>query len=197
MNRTSRENAGALGFQDTANLTAENASPRAGRREWIGLAVLAVPTLLVSLDLFVHMDQMGEVDYAPGEPKGTLWHPHRGFETVTYLIDGIFQHQDSNGGGGLITDGDTQWMTAGQSCQFAGRLSRANNVATAPRQAVARPAVPRDRFSYQAGWANEGPEAGCAADAAPAGGRRPGLDPGPARHVGTSAGEPVGTRPRV
>jgi len=40
-------------------------------------------------------------------------HPHRGFETVTYMLDGIFQHQDSNGGGGLITDGDTQWMTAG------------------------------------------------------------------------------------
>jgi redox-sensitive bicupin YhaK (pirin superfamily) len=39
--------------------------------------------------------------------------PHRGFETVTYMIDGIFRHQDSNGGGGLITDGDTQWMTAG------------------------------------------------------------------------------------
>jgi hypothetical protein len=59
------------------------------------------------------MDQMGEVDYAPGEPKGTPWHPHRGFETVTYMIDGTFQHQDSIGGGGLITNGDTQWMTAG------------------------------------------------------------------------------------
>jgi quercetin 2,3-dioxygenase len=68
---------------------------------------------LRALDPFIHMDQMGEVDYAPGEPKGTPWHPHRGFETVTYMIDGIFQHQDSNGGGGLITDGDTQWMTAG------------------------------------------------------------------------------------
>jgi redox-sensitive bicupin YhaK (pirin superfamily) len=65
------------------------------------------------LDPFVHMDQMGEVEYAPGEPKGTPWHPHRGFETVTYMIDGTFQHQDSIGGGGLITDGDTQWMTAG------------------------------------------------------------------------------------
>ena len=65
------------------------------------------------LDPFVHMDQMGEVDYAPGEPKGTPWHPHRGFETVTYIIDGTFRHQDSNGGGGLITNGDTQWMTAG------------------------------------------------------------------------------------
>jgi len=65
------------------------------------------------LDPFIHMDEMGEVDYAPGEPKGTAWHPHRGFETVTYIIDGIFDHQDSFGGGGTITDGDTQWMTAG------------------------------------------------------------------------------------
>jgi hypothetical protein len=68
---------------------------------------------LADLDPFVHMDQMGEVQYAPGEPKGTPWHPHRGFETVTYMIDGTFQHQDSNGGGGLIEDGATQWMTAG------------------------------------------------------------------------------------
>jgi quercetin 2,3-dioxygenase len=66
------------------------------------------------LDPFIHMDQMGEVEYGPGEPKGTPWHPHRGFETVTYMIDGTFQHQDSTGGGGLITNGATQWMTAGQ-----------------------------------------------------------------------------------
>ncbi|KUH65300.1 pirin [Mycolicibacterium novocastrense] len=65
------------------------------------------------LDPFVHMDQMGEVEYEPGEPRGTDWHPHRGFETVTYMIDGRFAHQDSHGGGGLITDGATQWMTAG------------------------------------------------------------------------------------
>jgi quercetin 2,3-dioxygenase len=68
---------------------------------------------LADLDPFIHMDEMGEVDYGPGEPRGTDWHPHRGFETVTYMIDGTFQHQDSNGGGGVITDGDTQWMTAG------------------------------------------------------------------------------------
>lgn len=66
-----------------------------------------------TLDPFIHMDQMGEVEYAPGEPKGTPWHPHRGFETVTYMIDGSFAHRDSTGGGGLITNGDTQWMTAG------------------------------------------------------------------------------------
>ena len=68
---------------------------------------------LADLDPFVHMDQMGEVEYAPGEPKGTAWHPHRGFETVTYMMDGTFEHSDSNGGGGVITNGDTQWMTAG------------------------------------------------------------------------------------
>ncbi|HXZ99363.1 MAG TPA: pirin family protein [Candidatus Binatia bacterium] len=68
---------------------------------------------LAQLDPFVHMDQMGEVEYAPGEPKGTPWHPHRGFETVTYMIDGTFRHRDSTGGGGLITNGATQWMTAG------------------------------------------------------------------------------------
>ncbi|CAN5762898.1 pirin family protein [soil metagenome] len=76
------------------------------RRAFAGLDTAA-------LDPFIHMDQMGEVEYAPGEPKGTSWHPHRGFETVTYIIDGTFRHQDSNGGGGLITNGDTQWMTAG------------------------------------------------------------------------------------
>jgi redox-sensitive bicupin YhaK (pirin superfamily) len=68
---------------------------------------------LRDLDPFIHMDQMGEVEYAPGEPKGTSWHPHRGFETVTYMLDGAMQHQDSHGGGGLIRDGATQWMTAG------------------------------------------------------------------------------------
>ncbi|WP_026919356.1 pirin family protein [Gordonia shandongensis] len=65
------------------------------------------------LDPFIHMDQMGEVDYEPGQPRGTDWHPHRGFETVTYMIDGRFAHQDSTGGGGVIENGATQWMTAG------------------------------------------------------------------------------------
>lgn len=69
---------------------------------------------LADLDPFIHMDQMGEINYAPYEPKGTPWHPHRGFETVTYMIDGTFLHQDSHGGGGVIRDGATQWMTAGR-----------------------------------------------------------------------------------
>src|SRR5690606_304205 len=68
---------------------------------------------LADLDPFIHMDHLGEVEFAPGEAKGTPWHPHRGFETVTYIIDGVLEHTDSHGGGGLISDGDTQWMTAG------------------------------------------------------------------------------------
>lgn len=68
---------------------------------------------LSHLDPFVHLDQIGEVNYAPGEPKGTSWHPHRGFETATYMMDGVIQHADSTGGGGVIRDGGTQWMTAG------------------------------------------------------------------------------------
>ncbi len=65
------------------------------------------------IDPFVMMDQMGEVEYGVGEPKGTPWHPHRGFETFTYLMDGSFIHQDSHGGGGVIENGGTQYMTAG------------------------------------------------------------------------------------
>jgi hypothetical protein len=64
-------------------------------------------------DPFLLLDHIGAVEYAPGDAKGAPWHPHRGFETVTYIIDGAFQHTDSNGGGGVITDGATQWMTAG------------------------------------------------------------------------------------
>jgi redox-sensitive bicupin YhaK (pirin superfamily) len=66
-----------------------------------------------ALDPFIHMDQMGSVEYGPYEPRGTDWHPHRGFETVTYIMDGTFVHQDSHGGGGVISNGATQWMTAG------------------------------------------------------------------------------------
>jgi quercetin 2,3-dioxygenase len=77
------------------------------RRPFPGRLALSVT------DPFLLLDHMGAIEYAPGEPKGTPWHPHRGFETVTYMIDGVFEHADSNGGGGVITNGDTQWMTAG------------------------------------------------------------------------------------
>jgi hypothetical protein len=101
---------------------------------------------LTALDPFVHMDQMGEIDYAPGEPKGTPWHPHRGFETVTYMIDGVFRHQDSNGGGGLITDGDTQWMTAGGELSIHEPLTR--NDGRLPPAAVSSPSRPSWRAHH-------------------------------------------------
>jgi redox-sensitive bicupin YhaK (pirin superfamily) len=68
---------------------------------------------LAATDPFLLLDQLGAVEYAPGEAKGAPDHPHRGFETVTYVLDGAIEHRDSTGGGGLITDGATQWMTAG------------------------------------------------------------------------------------
>src|SRR3990172_9075679 len=64
-------------------------------------------------DPFLLLDHLGAVEYSPGEAKGAPDHPHRGFETVTYIIDGAIEHRDSTGGGGTITDGATQWMTAG------------------------------------------------------------------------------------
>ena len=93
---------------------------------------------LRDLDPFLMMDQMGEVEYAPGEPKGTDWHPHRGFETVTYIIDGTFEHQDSHGGGGVITNGDTQWMTAGGGLLH---IERPPEQPGGQRRAVPRPAA--------------------------------------------------------
>jgi redox-sensitive bicupin YhaK (pirin superfamily) len=61
-------------------------------------------------DPFLLLDQLGEVEYAPGEAKGAPWHPHRGFETVTYVMDGAFEHHDSTGGGGLIANGSPRYQ---------------------------------------------------------------------------------------
>ena len=66
------------------------------------------------VDPFLLLDQMGPVDHGPGEAIGTPVHPHRGFETVTYLLDGELQHRDSLGNAGILGPGDTQWMTAGR-----------------------------------------------------------------------------------
>jgi redox-sensitive bicupin YhaK (pirin superfamily) len=65
------------------------------------------------IDPFLLLDEMGPVDYAPGESVGAPDHPHRGFETVTYMLDGEFEHEDSAGNRGSIRSGDVQWMTAG------------------------------------------------------------------------------------
>jgi hypothetical protein len=64
-------------------------------------------------DPFLLLDEMGPSDLGPGEAKGAPDHPHRGFETVTYLLSGAMQHKDSQGNHGKLTPGDVQWMTAG------------------------------------------------------------------------------------
>ncbi|QYD70343.1 pirin family protein [Paraburkholderia edwinii] len=69
--------------------------------------------MLMDFDPFLLLDEMGPIDYAPGEAKGAPDHPHRGFETVTYVLEGQFGHKDSAGHSGTLHAGDVQWMTAG------------------------------------------------------------------------------------
>ena len=68
---------------------------------------------LEAADPFLLLDQNGPTVNGPNEMLGAPWHPHRGIETVTYILDGEIAHHDSNEGGGVIGEGDTQWMTAG------------------------------------------------------------------------------------
>ncbi len=68
---------------------------------------------LMQVDPFLLLDEMGPVIYPPGSAKGAPDHPHRGFETVTYLLAGEMEHRDSAGHAGKLTPGDLQWMTAG------------------------------------------------------------------------------------
>jgi len=73
-----------------------------------------VPTAGLELvDPFLLIDEMGPIDYAPGEAVGAPDHPHRGFETITYALAGEFEHEDSAGHAGKLAAGDVQWMTAG------------------------------------------------------------------------------------
>lgn len=84
------------------------------------------PTREVShLDPFLLLDEMGPADYAPGEAVGAPDHPHRGFETVTYMLEGAFEHADSAGHRGVIGPGDVQWMTAGRGVVHSEMPSKA------------------------------------------------------------------------
>ena len=71
------------------------------------------PGEIDAVDPFLLIDEMGPVDYAPGEAIGAPDHPHRGFETVTYVLEGEMEHEDSAGHRGRLGPGDVQWMTAG------------------------------------------------------------------------------------
>jgi redox-sensitive bicupin YhaK (pirin superfamily) len=86
------------------------------QREGAGFMVRRpFPTSGLNLaDPFLMLDEMGPTDYAPGEAVGAPDHPHRGFETVSYILEGETEHEDSAGHRGLIGPGDVQWMTAGR-----------------------------------------------------------------------------------
>jgi hypothetical protein len=77
------------------------------------------------LDPFLLLDEMGPVVHEPGQAKGAPDHPHRGFETVTYLLEGEFEHRDSAGNAGRLGPGDVQWMTAGAGVVHSEMPSRA------------------------------------------------------------------------
>jgi hypothetical protein len=76
------------------------------------------------VDPFLLLDEMGPVTYGPGEAVGAPDHPHRGFETVTYLLEGEMEHEDSAGNRGRLTPGDVQWMTAGAGVVHSEEPSR-------------------------------------------------------------------------
>ncbi len=86
-------------------------------------------------DPIIGLDKVGPNWNGPSETAGAPRHPHRGFETVTYVIDGEIAHHDTNGGGGVIGNGDTQWMTAGAgfsttSCRPSGSTARVGSSTT-------------------------------------------------------------------
>jgi len=77
------------------------------------------------VDPFLLLDELGPVDYPPGEALGAPDHPHRGFETVSYILDGELEHEDSAGHRGALRAGDVQWMTAGAGIVHSEMPSRA------------------------------------------------------------------------
>jgi redox-sensitive bicupin YhaK (pirin superfamily) len=96
------------------------------QREGAGFIVRRpFPTAGLSIaDPFLMLDEMGPVDYAPGEAVGAPDHPHRGFETVTYILEGESEHEDSAGHRGVLRPGDVQWMTAGRGVVHSEMPSR-------------------------------------------------------------------------
>src|SRR6267378_5930198 len=93
------------------------------QREGAGFIVRRpVPTPgLDAVDPFLLLDEMGPADYGPGEAVGAPDHPHRGFETITYMLEGEFEHEDSAGHRGVLRPGDVQWMTAGAGIVHSAR----------------------------------------------------------------------------
>jgi quercetin 2,3-dioxygenase len=102
-------------MSETSTRTVEAVIPAVRQLEGGGFEVRRpFPTAtLPQVDPFLLLDHMGPFDLGPGEAKGAPDHPHRGFETVTYMLAGTMEHEDSAGHAGRIGPGDVQWMTAG------------------------------------------------------------------------------------
>ncbi|MDH5525986.1 MAG: pirin family protein [Nitrospirota bacterium] len=81
--------------------------------EGAGLPIRRTLGAVIEMDPFLMLDHFGPVTWGPGQASGVPDHPHRGFETVTYILDGRMEHRDSMGGGAVLNPGDVQWMTAG------------------------------------------------------------------------------------
>src|SRR3954468_24873863 len=88
-------------------------APRAQDGDGVELRRAFPGSTVMDLDPFLLLDQMGPMEFAAGQARGFPPHPHRGFETVTYLLSGEMQHRDSWGNHGVLRPGDVQWMTAG------------------------------------------------------------------------------------
>jgi redox-sensitive bicupin YhaK (pirin superfamily) len=95
------------------NVTTVFTAPRAQDGDGVDLRRAFPGATLMDIDPFLLLDQMGPTEFAKGDARGFPPHPHRGFETVTYLLSGEMQHRDSWGNHGILHPGDVQWMTAG------------------------------------------------------------------------------------
>jgi redox-sensitive bicupin YhaK (pirin superfamily) len=95
------------------NVTTVFTAPRAQDGDGVDLRRAFPGSTLMDIDPFLLLDQMGPTEFAKGDARGFPPHPHRGFETVTYLLSGEMQHRDSWGNHGTLRPGDVQWMTAG------------------------------------------------------------------------------------
>jgi quercetin 2,3-dioxygenase len=95
------------------NVTQVFTAPRAQDGDGVDLRRAFPGTTIMDIDPFLLLDQMGPTEFAKGDARGFPPHPHRGFETVTYLLSGEMQHRDSWGNHGVLRPGDVQWMTAG------------------------------------------------------------------------------------
>jgi redox-sensitive bicupin YhaK (pirin superfamily) len=119
---------------DSPQAKAETATPRSVRRVVPSIETLEGAGFVVhrpfpvggldQIDPFLLIDHMGPVDYAPGAAVGAPDHPHRGFETVSYILEGELEHEDSAGHRGVIGPGDVQWMTAGSGVVHSEMPSR-------------------------------------------------------------------------